>query len=202
MWPALCGNIIIEIFFGILLGLKWWKHALTVCSKGHLSIDWIGSLHRRWKLTSKSFSETALYLLFWAPNCVPRSAKICLLKKSLSICQFGWREIWNAFPASNLLCLLGGPVSSTAALPYLYFPWSKNAEACFVFRTRGIVWAECFVLQDFTEHACLESYWPSPWGPVQVYRRPGGGGGTWVFFWWVCTARDFPPPHPASYHTG
>ena len=128
MWPALSGNITIEIFFGIMLGLKWWRHALTICSKGHLSIDWKGSLNRRWKLTSKSVWETALKLLFWAPNCVPPSAKICLLKKPLSICQFGWREIWNAFPASNSLNLSGGPVSSRVALPSLYF--------------------ECFVLQS------------------------------------------------------
>ena len=59
---------------------------------------------------------------------MPPSAKICLLKKPSSICQFGWREIWNAFPASNSLSLSGGPVSSRVALPPLYF--------------------ECFVLQS------------------------------------------------------
>ena len=48
--------------------------------------------------------------------------------------------------------------SSTGALPHPYFHWPKQAVASFVFRDRGIVCVESFIVSFSNRRSCLESY--------------------------------------------
>ena len=53
---------------------------------------------RNWIMV-KSFFKTAPKSSFWAPHLYTKNwvlSMIGLLKKPLSICQSGWKEIWNA----------------------------------------------------------------------------------------------------------
>ena len=107
---------------GSILDLTWLKKWIILLHKYKeiMGEGGVGSLHHRRNWTPvKSALRNSAEILVLGPNLCTRIwlyAMIGLLKDLLSICQSGWKEIWNVFLVPVICWVCWGPRTRISVL--------------------------------------------------------------------------------------